>query len=149
MHMIDISGKKVMKREAVAQGKLFLKKETIEKIKKNEIKKGNPFETAQIASINAAKQTSLLIPMCHQILLGTISADFKINEDHIVAKITVTAPARTGVEMEALVGVSIALITIWDMVKYLEKDDKGQYPFTRITDVEVLKKLKCAMKTRD
>lgn len=149
MHMIDISDKEVMKREAVAQAKLFLKKETIEKIKRNEIKKGNPLEAAQIAAINAAKQTCLLIPLCHQIPLGTVSTEFKINKDHIVAKTTATTQAKTGVEMEALVGVCIALITVWDMVKYLEKDDKGQYSGSQITDVEVLKKLKCAMKVKD
>ncbi len=142
MRMIDISEKDVTKRVSVARGRLVLKKETIEKIKRDEVKKGNPIEIAQIAAINAAKQTSQLIPLCHQIPLEMIKPKFDINEENIVVKMTVTAQAKTGVEMEALVGVNLALLTVWDMVKYLEKDDRGQYPHTRISDVKVLKKEK-------
>ncbi len=142
MHMIDISEKEVTKRRAVARGKLHLKKETIKKIKKNEIKKGDPIEIARIAAVNAAKETSRLIPLCHQIPLELVESDFDIREDFIEVKVTVSARAKTGVEMEALAGVSLSLLTLWDMVKYLEKDERGQYPSTRITDVEVLKKEK-------
>ena len=142
MHMIDISEKEVTKRRAVARGKLHLKKETIKKIKKNEIKKGDPIEIARIAAIHAAKETSQLIPLCHQIPLELVESDFDIREDFIEVAVTVSARAKTGVEMEALAGVSLALLTLWDMVKYLEKDERGQYPSTRITDVEVLKKEK-------
>lgn len=142
MHMIDISEKEVTKRRAVARGKLHLKKETIKKIKKNEIKKGDPIEIARIAAVNAAKETSRLIPLCHQIPLELVESDFDIREDFIEVNVTVSARAKTGVEMEALAGVSLALLTLWDMVKYLEKDERGQYPSTRITDVEVLKKEK-------
>lgn len=142
MHMIDISEKEVTKRRAVARGKLHLKKETIKKIKKNEIKKGDPIEIARIAAVNAAKEASRLIPLCHQIPLELVESEFDINEDFIEVKVTVSARAKTGVEMEALAGVSLALLTLWDMVKYLEKDERGQYPSTRITDVEVLKKEK-------
>ncbi len=140
--MIDISGKKVVKREAKAYGKIFLKKGTIEKIKKQETKKGDVFETAKLAGINAVKQTQILIPHCHQIPINFINFEFKINEYSIEAFCTVKAQAKTGVEMESLVGVSIALNTIWDMVKYLEKDENGQYPSTKITDIKVLKKIK-------
>jgi cyclic pyranopterin phosphate synthase len=140
--MIDISEKEVTKRRAVARGKLHLKKETIKKIKKNEIKKGDPIEIARIAAVNAAKETSRLIPLCHQIPLELVESDFDIREDFIEVNVTVSARAKTGVEMEALAGVSLALLTLWDMVKYLEKDERGQYPSTRITDVEVLKKEK-------
>jgi cyclic pyranopterin phosphate synthase len=140
--MIDISEKEVTKRRAVARGKLHLKKETIKKIKKNEIKKGDPIEISRIAAVNAAKQTSQLIPLCHQIPLELVESDFDIREDFIEVNVTVSARAKTGVEMEALAGVSLALLTLWDMVKYLEKDERGQYPSTRITDVEVLKKEK-------
>lgn len=142
MRMIDISGKEVTKRMSVARGRLVLKKETIEKIRRKEIKKGDPVEIAQIAAINAAKQTSMLIPLCHQIALEMIKPEFDIKEDNITVKVAVTAQAKTGVEMEALVGVNLALLTLWDMVKYLEKDVRGQYPHTRILDVEVLKKEK-------
>ena len=142
MHMIDISEKEVTKRRAVARGKLHLKKETIKKIKKNEIKKGDPIEISRIAAVNAAKETSRLIPLCHQIPLELVESDFDIREDFIEVAVTVSARAKTGVEMEALAGVSLALLTLWDMVKYLEKDERGQYPLTRITNVEVLQKEK-------
>lgn len=142
MHMIDISEKKATKRRAVARGKLLLKKETIDKIKSNKIKKGDPIEIARIAAINAAKETSRLIPLCHQIPLELVESEFDIHEDFIEVRVTVSAQAKTGVEMEALVGVSLALLTLWDMVKYLEKDERGQYPLTRISDVEVLQKEK-------
>ena len=139
---IDISDKKEIRREAIASGKIYLKKETIEKIKNKETKKGNPLEAAQLAAINAVKETPNLIFLCHQIPIGSVNADFKVNENYIEAIVTVKTTAKTGVEMEALVGVSICLNTIWDMVKYLEKDENGQYPTTKITDVKVIKKIK-------
>ncbi|MFC2167815.1 cyclic pyranopterin monophosphate synthase MoaC [Acidobacteriota bacterium] len=142
MHMIDISEKESTKRRAEARGRLLLQKETIEKINKHKIKKGDPIEIARIAALNAAKETSRMIPLCHQIQLELVKSEFDINENSIVVKVTVSAYAKTGVEMEALTGVSLALLTLWDMVKYLEKDDKGQYPLTQITDVEVVKKEK-------
>jgi len=140
--MIDISKKKAVKREAKASGKIILKKDTIETIRKKEVKKGDVFETAKIAGINAVKQTQILIPHCHQIPIDFVDFEFVINESFIEAFCTVRAEAKTGVEMESLTGVSIALNTIWDMVKYLEKDENGQYPSTKITDIKVLKKIK-------
>ena len=92
--------------------------------------------------MNMAKQTHILIPHCHQIPLNTVKVTFEVLDDSIEAECLVKAQARTGVEMEALVGVSAALNTIWDMVKYLEKDSRGQYPKTRITDIRVLSKEK-------
>jgi cyclic pyranopterin phosphate synthase len=139
---VDISDKKVVKREARAFGRIFLKEDTIEKIKNKEIKKGDPLEAAQIAAINAVKQTQYLIPLCHQIPITFVNTVFEIRKDSIEATVEVRAEAKTGVEMEALVGVSICLSTIWDMVKYLEKDEEGQYPTTRITDIRVLEKVK-------
>jgi cyclic pyranopterin phosphate synthase len=97
---------------------------------------------AEVAAMNAAKQTHLLIPHCHQIALDTVRVDFEVRTDSIEAVCSVSAQARTGVEMEALVGVSVALNTLWDMVKYLEKDDQGQYPSTKITDIRVIQKIK-------
>jgi len=140
--MIDITGKKILLREAVASGRVVLLHETIKKIKGNQVKKGNPLLVAEIAAMKAAKETYLLIPHCHQIPLNTVELDFSIGNDFIEANCLVRAEAMTGVEMEALVGVSIALNTIWDMVKYLEKDKNGQYPSTRISDIRVLKKVK-------
>ncbi|MBR9690864.1 cyclic pyranopterin monophosphate synthase MoaC [Candidatus Woesearchaeota archaeon] len=140
--MIDISDKKAVRREAEAVGKIILKKDTIEKIRKKEIKKGDVIEAAKLAGINAVKQTSVLIPHCHQILIEFTNFKFEIEEDFIEAICVVKTVAKTGVEMESLVGVSTALNTIWDMVKYLEKDEKGQYPNTRIENISILRKWK-------
>lgn len=142
MGMIDVSEKPVVSRAAEASGKIYLSARTIEEINAGEIRKGNPLPIAEVAAMNAAKQTHLLIPHCHQIPLDTVRVDFQVHDDSITAKCSVSAQARTGVEMEALVGVTLALNTIWDMVKYLEKDEQGQYPDTRITDIKVLFKKK-------
>jgi len=142
MGMIDVSEKPVVLRKAKAGGKIFLSPKAIEETKAGRIRKGNPLLVAEVAAMNAAKQTHLLIPHCHQIPLDTVRVDFDVHGDNIEASCYVSARARTGVEMEALVGVTMALNTIWDMVKYLEKDEKGQYPSTRITDIRVVKKEK-------
>jgi len=142
MGMIDVTEKPVIRRKAGASGRILLSSKAVEEIKKGRIRKGDPLPVAEIAGMNAAKQTHLLIPHCHQIPLDLARVDFQIKEDSIEAVCTVSAQARTGVEMEALVGVSIALNTIWDMVKYLEKDDQGQYPATMITDIKVIRKEK-------
>ena len=142
MGMIDITGKKVSLREAVASGKVILLPETIKKIQENQVKKGDPLLVAEIAAMKAAKETYLLIPHCHNIPLNTVELNFSTGDDFIEAECHVKAEAMTGVEIEALVGVTIALNTIWDMVKYLEKDKNGQYPSTRISDIRVLNKVK-------
>ena len=140
--MIDITEKKIISRKAIASGKIFLKKETVAKIKKRQIKKGDTLETARITGINAVKQTQFLIPYCHQIAIDFADFEFNFGGNFIQAVCTAKTKAKTGLEMEALVGVSICLSTIWDMVKYLEKDRTGQYPTTRITDIKVIKKVK-------
>lgn len=142
MGMVDVTEKPVVMREAEAAGRISLSQRTIQEIKARKIKKGDPLQVAEVAAMNAAKQTHLLIPHCHQIPLDTVAVDFQFTGDGIEATCRVKAQARTGVEMEALVGVSMALNTLWDMVKYLEKDDQGQYPATGITDIRVLKKVK-------
>ncbi|MBW2610353.1 MAG: cyclic pyranopterin monophosphate synthase MoaC [Deltaproteobacteria bacterium] len=142
MAMIDITEKPIIRRSAEAAGTILLSSGTIQEIKTGRIRKGDPLPVAEVAGINAAKQSHLLIPHCHQIPLDMAGVDFLISEDSIQARCIVRAQARTGVEMEALVGVSIALNTLWDMVKYLEKDEQGQYPFTRITDIRVITKKK-------
>jgi cyclic pyranopterin phosphate synthase len=144
MGMIDVSEKPVVLRKAQAAGKIFVSPKTIEEMKAGRIRKGNPLPVAEVAAMNAAKQTHLLIPHCHQIPLDTVRVDFQVAVDSIEAVCHVSARARTGVEMEAIVGVTMALNTIWDMVKYLEKDEQGQYPATRITEIKVLKKEKAA-----
>lgn len=140
--MIDISDKEVVEREATASGRIILKKDTIRKIKLGKIKKGNPLQVAEVSAVNAVKQTQFLIPLCHQIPITSVHTEFNIQEDFIEARVTVKAMAKTGVEMESLVGVSIALNTVWDMIKYLEKDKNGQYLHTRIENIRMIKKIK-------
>jgi cyclic pyranopterin phosphate synthase len=142
MGMIDVTEKPVIRRQAEAAGRISLSSDTIGKINNGLIKKGDPLLVAEVAAMNAAKQTHFLIPHCHQIPLDTVSVSFSVSNESIEAKCMVKTHARTGVEMEALVGVSMALNTIWDMVKYLEKDEEGQYPSTGITDIRVIRKKK-------
>ncbi len=142
MSMVDVTEKPIIKRQAEAVGKIILSPETVSKIKKGEIRKGDPLLIAQIAALQSVKQTSILIPHCHQIPLDGVEVDFTVLEEAIEVRCVVKAQARTGVEMEALVGVSAALNTLWDVVKYLEKDQEGQYPSTMITDIRVVWKKK-------
>jgi len=142
INMIDISSKKEIKRTATAMGKIHLKESTIDAIKNKNIKKGDIFPVSEIAAINAVKETPRLIPLCHNIPISKVNVDFETNDNHITAKVTVTSTAKTGVEMEALIGASTCLLNIWDMVKYLEKDNQGQYPDTRITGIKVTEKKK-------
>lgn len=142
MGMVDVTEKPVIKRSALASGRLYLSPDTIDVIKAGKVKKGDALLIGEVAGMNAAKQTHFLVPHCHQIPLDMVKVDFEINDDSIDASCTVSAQARTGVEMEALVGVSIALNTVLDTVKYIEKDPEGQYPGTRITDIRVVFKMK-------
>ena len=108
----------------------------------NNIKKGNVLTTAQIAGINAIKNTSNLIPLCHPLSISNIEIEFKIKKYEIISTATVKTTGQTGVEMEAITGVSVSLLTIWDMVKSVEKDEDGQYPDTHISNIKVIKKEK-------
>lgn len=140
--MIDVSGKKVVSRKAVATGVIRLKASTVKKIKEGTIKKGDPLTVGEIAAIQAVKNTPDLIPLCHNIHIGKAHVEYTLGETTIEARCTVTTNAKTGVEMEALAGVTVALLNIWDMTKYLEKDGDGQYPDTAITDIKVIEKVK-------
>ncbi|AAT43646.1 cyclic pyranopterin monophosphate synthase MoaC [Picrophilus oshimae] len=140
--MIDISSKEIIKREASASGRIRLKSETLNAIIENNVKKGDVIETARIAGTMAVKNTAGVVPYCHNVPLSSIDFDFKVLNDCIESICTVKAIYRTGVEMEAIHGVMVSLLTIWDMVKYMEKDDNGQYPETLISDVKVLYKVK-------
>ncbi len=142
IRMIDVSGKETVARKAVAAGVIRLKASTVDAIRKGEIKKGDPLTVGEIAAILAVKNTPDLIPLCHNIPIGKAHVQYTLGETTIEARCTVTTYAKTGVEMEALAGVTIALLNIWDMTKYLEKDDDGQYPDTVITDVRVIEKVK-------
>jgi len=141
--MVDVTAKPEIHREATAKGRIKLKPETIRRIKRRKIQKGDPFTVAKIAGILAAKNTSSLIPLCHQLPLTSISIDFKIIDDSTIeTEATVKTKAQTGVEMEALAAVSAALLTVWDMTKQYEKDVRGQYPSTAIESIKVMRKLK-------
>jgi len=141
--MVDISSKKVVYREAVAYGRIKLRPSTIAAIKEGRVEKGDPLTVAAIAGILATKQTPILIPMCHPIEITKIDVDCFIEDnEHVACRARVKAVARTGVEMEALTAVSIALLNVWDMVKKLEKDESGLYPYTRIEEIRVESKIK-------
>lgn len=140
--MVDISGKRDVTRRALASGEIQLQPKTIEAIKNRQIVKGEVLETARIASIMAVKRTSFTIPMCHQIPITSVDVQFDTGIDTIKATVEVKSVGKTGVEMEALHGVSVALLTIWDMVKSAEKDATGNYPFTEIKNIRVLEKSK-------
>lgn len=147
--MVDITTKPEVYREATARGKIELKKETVNLIKKGKIAKGNPLDVAKIAGILAAKNTSLLIPLCHPLPLTSVDVDMSIVDDSTVeVSVIVKTKAQTGVEMEALVAASTALLTIWDMTKQYEKDKTGQYPSTAIQDIRIVRKIKQGRKKR-
>lgn len=140
--MVEVGHKREVFRKAIARGRIRLRPETIGLIKSGKTKKGNVLATAQIAGILAVKKTPELIPLCHPIPLTGVDISFELGEDYIEATCEVRAHYKTGVEMEALTGVAVALLTIWDMVKAVEKDESGQYPFTRIEGIRVVEKMK-------
>ncbi len=143
--MVDVSGKPDIYREAIAEGSIKLKPETIKLIIEGKIAKGDPLYTAKIAGILAAKKTSELVPLCHPLPLTNVEVEAKVSGNETVeAKAVVKTRAQTGVEMEALTAVSVALLTVWDMTKQYEKDTTGQYPNTAIENIHVVKKLKRA-----
>ncbi|AAB89105.1 MULTISPECIES: cyclic pyranopterin monophosphate synthase MoaC [Archaeoglobus] len=142
VRMVDVSHKDDVDRIAVAEGYIRLRSSTIEAIINKEVAKGNVIAAANIAGVMAVKKTPELIPMCHPIPITSVKFDFDIESVGIRVKCTVKSKGKTGVEMEALTGVSVALLTIWDMVKSLEKDERGNYPKTLIEVIRVVEKVK-------
>jgi cyclic pyranopterin monophosphate synthase len=140
--MVDVGAKEEVVRIARASGTIRLTGRTMELIKTGNVKKGNVLATARIAAIQAAKHTWEMIPLCHQIPITGMDVDFEVGETTIKAIAEVRSVGKTGVEMEALCAASTALLTIWDMVKAVEKDETGNYPETRISDIVVESKLK-------
>jgi cyclic pyranopterin phosphate synthase len=141
--MVDVTDKPEVNRQATAAGTIRLKPETIRLIEQGKIAKGDPFYTAKIAGILAAKRTSTVIPLCHPLPLTKVEIDAKIlNDTTVQVTAIVKTKAQTGVEMEALTAVATSLLTIWDMVKQYEKDKEGQYPTTAIENIHVVKKVK-------
>ncbi len=121
--MVDVGGKEVTSRVARAAGSVFMQKETIEKIQKNLIPKGNPFDVARVAGILAAKKTHELIPMCHPLMINHVDIAIVYDNKNLRVSIeaTVRCDGKTGVEMEALTAVSVAALTIYDMCKAVDK----------------------------
>lgn len=144
--MIDISKKLEQYREAVASGEIKLKPETIKMIREGRIEKGDPIQIAKLTGIQGAKFTPSVIPLCHPIPIESTDVNMSIEDDKIIAKARVIANSKTGVEMEALTAVTIALLNLWDVIKKYEKDDKGQYPTTLISNIKVLRKVKESVK---
>lgn len=140
--MIDVSDKEIVHRRAVASGEIVLKEGTLKAIREGRVEKGDVLTVAKLSGLNAIKSTCNLIAMCHPIPLTYAGIELEVEEDRIVCKSEVRAQYKTGVEMEALTGASVALLTVWDMVKYLEKDERGQYPHTSITNLIVVSKEK-------
>lgn len=147
MSQVDVSEKKIVRREAIAEGYIRLRSSTIELIKKGAVAKGDPIAVAKIGGIVGAKSVPFLLPLCHQLLLDNVSIDVSFEEDSSSVKVVsrVVSYSKTGVEMEALTAVMNSLLNIWDMVKQYEKDEKGEYPSTEIYGVKVLKKTKETM----
>ena len=142
IRQVDVSGKPMIRREAVARGFIKLRPETVKKIRENKIEKGDPIQVARLGGINAVKFTPILLPLCHQLRIDNVLIETRLMDDGVEVIAKVKAFERTGVEMEALMAVSIALLNIWDVVKAYEKDERGQYPETEITGIKVLEKLK-------
>src|SRR6266478_9987649 len=120
--MVDVSRKPMSKRRAIATGKIWLQRGTLALIARDRIAKGNVFATARIAGIQAAKQTAHLIPLCHTLALGEVKIDIVTSNEGAKVKCAAQTIAQTGVEMEALVGVAVALLTIYDMCKAVDKE---------------------------
>jgi cyclic pyranopterin phosphate synthase len=133
--MVDVSAKDRTAREAVAAGRIQLQHETLDLIAKNQIGKGNVYATARIAGIQATKQTSQLIPLCHNLNLSHVEIEIASVGSALEVKCTARTVAQTGVEMEALTGVAVALLTIYDMCKAVDKT-------MQISDIRLLKKTK-------
>src|SRR6266511_5621132 len=133
--MVDVSAKPLSARTAIAKGKIRLQRKTLDLISNDQIAKGNVFATARIAGIQAAKQTAHLIPLCHTLPLSEVKIDIVASMGGAEVTCTAQTVAQTGVEMEALVGVAVALLTIYDMCKAVDKQ-------MQISEVRLVEKTK-------
>jgi cyclic pyranopterin phosphate synthase len=140
--MVDVGDKPDTARRAVARGKISLEPSTVDAIRADGIEKGDVLAVARVGAIQAVKHTWETVPMCHQIPITNVDTDFELDEDRVTLTVAVETTGKTGCEMEALEGVTTGLNTVWDMVKAAEKNEAGQYPGTRISDVEVVTKEK-------
>ncbi|NRB75086.1 MAG: cyclic pyranopterin monophosphate synthase MoaC [Verrucomicrobiales bacterium] len=120
--MVDVSGKPIVRREAVAEGFISLREETVSAIADGQMPKGDVLAVSRIAGIQAAKRTAELIPLCHQLPLTKVAVDFSVEKKGVRITCSVRTDAKTGVEMEALTAVSVASLTIYDMCKAIDKE---------------------------
>lgn len=132
-HMVDVSGKDMTTRSATSRGRVLMLSETLVLLRDSLAKKGDVLATARIAGIMAAKKTSDLIPLCHPLMISKVSIEFQMSESFVDVEATVKVEGKTGVEMEALTACSIACLTIYDMLKAV---DRGM----KITDLRVVEK---------
>ncbi len=137
-NMVDVGHKPMQLRVAKAEGKIFVNPETLDLINSNMIKKGDVLSVAEIAGIQGAKNTSSLIPLCHPLLLSKVEVKATVERDGVAVEATVKTTGQTGVEMEALTGVSVALLTIYDMCKAVDKAMKiGEITLIEKTKVDI------------
>lgn len=134
-NMVDVGNKPIQRRQARAAGAILLADQTLALIRQNEMKKGDVLAVAKIAGIQAAKQTSNLIPLCHPLAINKIDVTLQLTEDSVKAESLVRCIGQTGVEMEALTAVSVALLTVYDMCKAVDKK-------MRITEIQLIEKVK-------
>lgn len=133
--MVDVGNKEIQVRIARARGKILMASEAVRLVRENMMKKGDVLSVAQVAGINGAKQTSTLIPLCHNIVLDKVSVDLTVAETGVMAESEIHCTGKTGVEMEALTAVSIALLTVYDMCKAVDKN-------MVISNIELIEKIK-------
>jgi cyclic pyranopterin phosphate synthase len=143
-----VHAKPLVHRRAKAVGEIRLRASTVRSIRRGKIDKGDPIAVGEIAGLGAMKRTSELIPHCHIVPLTGSRVELSVTSRGVRSTAVAEAIYRTGVEMEALVGVTVSLLTVWDMVKYLEKDARGGYPKTRIGPVRVVSKTKSSTPER-
>src|SRR5712691_3026103 len=146
--MVNIGDKPDVYRRAEASGVIRLKPGTVRAIRAGRVEKGDVLAAAEIAALQAMKAVWQVLPHTHPIPITAASVTFDVRTDRVVATTSVEATYKTGVEMEALYGAAVALLTIWDMVKSLEKDSKGQYPTARIEGIHVASKTKAGARLR-
>ena len=140
--IVDVGSKPVVRREAIATGMIILKSESIDAVANGSSPKGDVREASTISAVQAVKETSRTLPHCHPIPIEGCHVEWVLEERGLRCNVTVRTHWTTGVEMEALCGVSAGLLCAWDMLKPIEKDKEGQYPEVRIEDIRVIRKKK-------
>ncbi len=136
----DVGAKPPVHRRAVVVGELRVSAATRKAVRAGRVEKGDPFAAGELAGLLAMKRTPELVPHCHVVALTASAITLSLSRSGVRVRAEAEAHDRTGVEMEALVGASVALLTVWDMVKYLEKDARGLYPTTSLGPIRVARK---------